>query len=155
MLAASIELAGGQLRQPHVIPAIGRSLEIVNRAYANRRAARSSSTASSAAGGRSATIRASPSSVATFLYRDAVISGRVFFQLDVGLMWYTQMTTLVGAVTRGEWPLWNPWIGFGQPLWADANNEILYPFTWLNLLLRPWAYYTLFVVAHSVLAGAG
>jgi len=47
-----------------VIPAIGRSLEIVNRAYANRRAARSSSTASSAAGGRSATIRASPSSVA-------------------------------------------------------------------------------------------
>jgi len=42
MLAASIELAGGQLRQPHVIPAIGRSLEIVNRAYANRRAARSS-----------------------------------------------------------------------------------------------------------------
>ena len=93
--------------------------------------------------------------LATFLFRDAVISGRVFFQRDVGLMWYTQMTTLVGAVTRGEWPLWNPWIGFGQPLWADANNEILYPFTWLNLLLRPWAYYTLFVVAHSVLAGAG
>ena len=59
------------------------------------------------------------------------------------------------AVTAGEWPLWNPDIGFGQPLWADANTQLLYPPTWLNLFMRPWTYYTAYVMAHLLLAALG
>ena len=81
--------------------------------------------------------------------------GEVLFRRDVHLMWYTQVEALVRAVTAGEWPLWNPDIGFGQPLWADANTQVLYPPTWLNLLLRPWRYYALFVAGHLLLAAAG
>jgi hypothetical protein len=70
-------------------------------------------------------------------------------------MWYTQVETFVRAVTAGEWPVWNPYIGFGQPLWADANTQILYPPTWLHFLMKPWTYYTGYVVVHLLFAGAG
>jgi hypothetical protein len=89
------------------------------------------------------------------LFRDALLRGRVFFHRDVQLMWHTQVETFVRAVTAGEWPVWNPFIGFGQPLWADANTQVLYPPTWLHLLVRPWTYYKAYVAAHLVFAGAG
>jgi Bacterial membrane protein YfhO len=89
------------------------------------------------------------------LFRDAVLRGRVFFHRDVHLMWYTQVETFVRAVAAGEWPVWNPYIGFGQPLLADANTQLLYPPTWLNLVVRPWTYYTAYVVAHLVAGGVG
>ncbi|HUG51988.1 MAG TPA: hypothetical protein VMR21_00230 [Vicinamibacteria bacterium] len=85
----------------------------------------------------------------------AVSRGEVLFRRDVHLMWYAQMEALVRAVSRGEWPLWNADIGFGQPLWADANVQVLYPLTWLNLVMRPWTYYMLFAVVHLVFAGLG
>ena len=31
--------------------------------------------------------------------------------------------------------------------------QVLYPPTWLNLLLRPWTYYTLFAFGHVLLSG--
>ena len=89
------------------------------------------------------------------LFRDTILRGRVFFHRDVHLMWYTQVETFVRAVTAGEWPVWNPYIGFGQPLLADANTQLLYPPTWLHLLMRPWSYYTVYAVAHLLLAGTG
>ncbi|MFI5184123.1 MAG: YfhO family protein, partial [Vicinamibacteria bacterium] len=46
-------------------------------------------------------------------------------------------------------------VSFGQPLLANANNQILYPPTWLHLLVRPWTYYTLFFLGHLMLAGLG
>jgi hypothetical protein len=90
-----------------------------------------------------------------WLFRDAILRGRVFFHRDVHLMWYTQVETLVHAVAAGEWPVWNPYIGFGQPLWADANTQVLYPPTWLHFAMRPWTYYAVYVVAHLLFAGAG
>jgi hypothetical protein len=89
------------------------------------------------------------------LLRDAILRGRVFFHRDVHLMWYTQVETFVRAVTAGEWPVWNPYIGFGQPLLADANTQLLYPPTWLHLLMRPWSYYTAYALGHLLLAGTG
>jgi len=89
------------------------------------------------------------------LFRGAVFSGGVFFQRDVQLMWYTQIETFVRAVAAGAWPVWNPFLAFGQPLWADANVQLGYPPTWLNLLVRPWTYYTVFVIAHFVAGAAG
>jgi len=89
------------------------------------------------------------------LFRSAVFSGGVFFQRDVQLMWYTQIETFVRAVAAGAWPVWNPFLAYGQPLWADANVQLGYPPTWLNLLVRPWTYYTAFVVAHFAAGAAG
>ena len=93
--------------------------------------------------------------VVAVVLRRALLGGEVLFRRDVHLMWYAQVEAMVRAISRGEWPLWNPDIGFGQPLWADANAQVLYPTTWLNLLVRPWTYYTAYAVLHLLLAGLG
>ena len=41
------------------------------------------------------------------------------------------------AVASGALPLWDPSPAFGQPLLADPGAQVLYPPTWLNLLMRP------------------
>lgn len=71
------------------------------------------------------------------------------------LLWLSHVETFVHAVASGVWPVWNPFLAFGQPLWADANAQVAYPATWLNLVLRPWRYYTVYVVAHFLLGATG
>jgi hypothetical protein len=90
-----------------------------------------------------------------FLFRDVVFRGQVFFHRDVHLQWYVQALAFVRSVFAGSWPVWNPWVSFGQPLWANPNNQVLYPFTWLHLIMQPWTYYTCFVVAHFLFSAAG
>jgi len=89
------------------------------------------------------------------LFHRPILSGAVFFQRDVQLLWYAHVEALVRAVAAGAWPAWNPSLAFGQPLWADANAQLGYLPTWLNLILRPWRYYTVYVVAHALLGAAG
>jgi Bacterial membrane protein YfhO len=93
--------------------------------------------------------------LATFFAREAVFGGRAFFLRDLHLQWYGQMESFVRAVASGSWPLWDPYVSFGQPMLANPNTQVLYPLTWLNLLMRPYTYYTLYFVLHLVLAGVG
>jgi hypothetical protein len=83
-----------------------------------------------------------------FLFRDALFGGRVFYYRDVHQAWHPQIEAFVRAVRQGSWPLWDRFPGFGQPLLADPAAQVLYPPTWLNLVLRPWTYYTLYVAGH-------
>ncbi len=93
--------------------------------------------------------------VVALLFSDLVFRGRVLFDRDINLFWFTQVESLVHVVTRPAWPLWDPFTSFGQPLLADPSGQVLYPFTWLNLLLPAWTYYSLFVVLHLTLSGLG
>lgn len=93
--------------------------------------------------------------LATVILRDAVLFGRVFYVRDIHLQWYGQVESFVRAVIAGAWPLWDPYVSFGQPMLANANAQVLYPPTWLNLLMRPWTYYTVYFAGHLVLAGTG
>ena len=91
----------------------------------------------------------------TALFSDALFGGRVFYERDIHLDWYTQMEAFVRAVAAGSWPVWDNTIAFGQPLLADPSAQILYPPTWLNLVLPPLRYYTLFVAFHACFGGFG
>ena len=93
--------------------------------------------------------------VPAWLFRAALFRGQVFYYRDIHMQWVGQAEAFVRAVAAGSWPVWNPYVSFGQPLLANANAQVLYPLTWLNLQMPPWTYYTLFVFAHFVLAGAG
>lgn len=95
------------------------------------------------------------SALVLFLFRDAVFRGQVFYHRDVHLQWYVQALAFVRSIAAGSWPVWNPWVSFGQPLWANPNNQVLYPFTWLHLVMMPWTYYTCFVVAHFIFSALG
>ncbi len=59
------------------------------------------------------------------------------------------------AVGEGAWPLWNPHLGFGAPLLADASFQIAYPPTWLALAVPLDAYYTSFAAGHCLWAALG
>jgi hypothetical protein len=93
--------------------------------------------------------------VALFFFRRAVLGHGILFRRDISLVWYPQVESFVRSVAAGSWPLWDPYRGFGQPLLADPSAEILYPFTWLNLVAQPWTVYAFFVVAHLTLSGVG
>jgi Bacterial membrane protein YfhO len=93
--------------------------------------------------------------VALFFFRDAVLGRGVLFRRDISLVWYPQVESFVRCIAAGSWPLWDPYRGFGQPLLADPSAEILYPFTWLNLVAPPWIVYTVFVVVHLAFSGIG
>lgn len=89
------------------------------------------------------------------LFPSALLQGEVFYYRDLHLQWVVQMEAFVRSVAAGSWPVWNPYVSFGQPLLANPNNQILYPATWLNFLMQPWRYYTLFVSAHFLVSGFG
>lgn len=91
--------------------------------------------------------------LALVLFRH-LLEGRVLYERDVHMNWHPQIEALVRCVVSGSWPVWNPYMGFGQPLLA-SHIQVLYPFTWLNLMLRPWTVYSLLVISHLVLAGCG
>lgn len=93
--------------------------------------------------------------LAAVVFAGPLFAGQVLFERDIHSLFWGQSAAFARAVRGGAWPFWNPWLGFGQPMWANPGAQVLYPFTWLNLLVRPEDYFTCYAVAHLVLAGLG
>ncbi len=85
----------------------------------------------------------------------ALVGARAFFQRDVVNYWLPTIEALVRQAAAGEWPLWNPGVGFGMPLWADPNFQWAYPTTWLNLLLPPGLAFAALIASHAVWGALG
>jgi hypothetical protein len=83
------------------------------------------------------------------------LRGEVLFSRDLHAIGYSQSESFVRAVSSGAWPVWDPWVGFGRPLWATPDAEVLYPPHWANLLMRPWTYHTGFALAHILFSALG
>jgi hypothetical protein len=88
------------------------------------------------------------------LYRDAVLRGQVFYDRDINSAWVSHVVAFGRAVRGGAWPVWDPWLSFGEPMWAYPT-QVPYPWFWLNLLMAPWTYYTVSVIAHALLGVLG
>jgi hypothetical protein len=86
-------------------------------------------------------------------FRD-VLAGAAFYERDVQLFWYARAESLIDILQCGALPLWDPYTSFGSPFLAWPS-QLLYPFTALHLVLRPWRFYTLMVVVHSALGAGG
>jgi hypothetical protein len=90
-----------------------------------------------------------------FLFFPALFCGRVLWYRDIYGYWLAQAESFVRVVAGGALPLWNPYVSFGLPMLADPSYQALYPVTWLNLVLRPGAFYTFYAVFHACLSGLG
>jgi hypothetical protein len=101
------------------------------------------------------TVAAALAALACALFAPAVLGQRVFFQRDILAYWHPHIENAVQAVAEGGWPTWTPYVSFGRPLLADPSLQLLYPPTWLNLLVSPTAYYAVFAVAHLWGGGFG
>lgn len=89
------------------------------------------------------------------LFRDVLFAGRIFYERDVHTYYYPYAEVFRRMLFQGTWPLWNPYVAFGQPLLANPQLETFYPLTWLILVLTPPDYYIVFTVFHVLLAAAG
>ena len=94
-------------------------------------------------------------SLVALLFADVLFRGQALFERDVHFMVYGQLETFARCLRLGSWPTWDPFLGFGQPFLANPGAQVLYPWTWLSLLLRPIPAYTGYVVAHLAFAGLG
>ena len=88
--------------------------------------------------------------VLTALSPALVFGGHVFFERDLHQMLYGQYASFARAIRAGSWPVWDPWPGFGQPMLANPAAQVLYPPTWLCLVLEPGRAYTVYVYLHLI-----
>lgn len=89
------------------------------------------------------------------LFSDLVFRSRGLYDRDIFLMVYPQVETFFRCLRSGSWPVWDPYFSFGQPLAANPGFQVFYPWTWLNLVLSPTTFYTVYVTSHVLLAGVG
>jgi hypothetical protein len=104
---------------------------------------------------RDLTVAGIATALGMLLYPGAAFRGESFFERDLHLDWYPRLEAIARCLLEGALPLWDPSIGFGQPLLADPGAQVLYPLTWLALLVPLQYAYTVFVFAHLVIAAAG
>jgi len=90
-----------------------------------------------------------------FFFSDALFTADTFFYRDIGNFHQPLKKLVTEAYSRGEWPLWNPYIQFGQPLLANPNAMAVYP-TQLLFHLFPFDFaFDLNLVLHCLIAGLG
>ncbi len=93
--------------------------------------------------------------IGVFLFSDCVLRGGMLFQRDLSLFFRGWMDAFARCVAEGSWPVWNPYPSYGQPFLSTATAQILYPTTWLNLIVATSTYLTFFAVLHVVIGGLG
>jgi hypothetical protein len=86
-------------------------------------------------------------------FGDALFTDKTFFVRDVSFFHYPLKKLVTEAYSRGEWPLWNPYIQLGQPLLANPNSMAFYPTQILFQLLPFESAFDLHFVLHCMLAG--
>jgi hypothetical protein len=94
-------------------------------------------------------------SIAAFILKDALFFGGAFYQRDLLTIYVPAAEAFVRTILEGALPLRDPATGFGQPMLGNPDAQILYPPTWLHLILLPERVYPLFVLMHFVLGATG
>src|SRR5213594_705161 len=88
-------------------------------------------------------------------FADPLFSSKNFYFRDILSFHYPLRKVLIESYARGEFPLWNPFLYFGQPMAANPNFMAFYPTTLLHLFL-PFNYaFKLHFIIHPLLGGLG
>jgi hypothetical protein len=89
------------------------------------------------------------------VFSDCVFRGGMLYQRDLSVFFAGWAEAFARCVADGSWPLWNPHPTFGQPMLATALAQVLYPTTWLNLVVQFPIQMTVSAVLHLAIAGVG
>jgi hypothetical protein len=88
-------------------------------------------------------------------FADPLFSSKNFYFRDILNFHYPLRKVLIESYSRGEFPLWNPFVSLGQPMLANPNYMAFYPTNLLHLFL-PFNYaFKLHFILHPILAGVG
>src|SRR5438105_4425570 len=72
--------------------------------------------------------------LATIVFGDVFVGANGFYMRDLTRYYYPAKQVLREIVLSGEFPYWNRYFSAGQPIAANPEHEVFYPFTWLVLL---------------------
>ena len=72
--------------------------------------------------------------IVTIVFGDVLIGVNNFYMRDLTRYYYPAKQILREIVSGGEFPYWNRYFSAGQPIAANPEHEVFYPFTWLVLL---------------------
>ena len=88
-------------------------------------------------------------------FGDALFTSLTFYYRDICNFHHPLKQLVTEAYSRGEWPLWNPYAQFGQPLLANPNSAAVYP-TQLLFHFLPFSFaFDLNLVCHCLIGGIG
>jgi hypothetical protein len=76
---------------------------------------------------------------------------KVFFQVDIAFMDHPTRVHAFEMIRAGRFPFWTDHLLAGFPLFAEGQAAILYPFSWLYLLLPAEAALNAFIVLHFLI----
>jgi hypothetical protein len=79
---------------------------------------------------------------------------QAFFQVDIGFRHHPIRAHAFEMLRSGHIPFWTSHVLGGYPLLADGQAAILYPLSWVYLVLPPEAALTALIVLHLLLMGA-
>jgi hypothetical protein len=72
--------------------------------------------------------------IVTIAFGDVLVGVDNFYMRDLTRYYYPAKQILREIVYGGEFPYWNRYFSAGQPIAANPEHEVFYPFTWLILL---------------------
>jgi len=88
-------------------------------------------------------------------FADPLFSDKNFYFRDILNFHYPLRRILIDTWARGEFPLWNPFISFGQPMLANPNYMAFYPTNLFHLLFSFDYAFKLHFIVHPLVAGPG
>ncbi|MDB6024539.1 MAG: hypothetical protein JWM68_762 [Verrucomicrobiales bacterium] len=88
-------------------------------------------------------------------FPQVLIFGQSFVFRDFGLFGYPLAFYARESLSSGQIPLWDPYNNCGIPFLAQWNTQVLYPVSWIYLVIpSPWSV-SLFCLLHIFWAGIG
>jgi hypothetical protein len=84
-----------------------------------------------------------------------VFTNLILVGIDSFLYFYPYKAAVAEALRAGHFPLWNPYLFMGVPLFANMQTAVLYPLNWLFLWLPAPQQVAASIVLHVALAGVG
>src|SRR5437763_1051184 len=86
--------------------------------------------------------------IVTIAFGDVLFGVDNFYMRDLTRYYYPTKQILREIVQGGEFPYWNRYFSGGQPIAANPEHEVFYPFTWLILLPSYELGYRLLILVH-------
>jgi hypothetical protein len=84
----------------------------------------------------------------TLFFGDVLLGINNFYMRDLTRYYYPTKQVLREIALGGEFPYWNRYFSAGQPIAANPEHEVFYPFTWLILLPSYDLGYRLHILIH-------
>src|SRR5688572_27999974 len=88
----------------------------------------------------------------SLLFSDVLLGFANFAMRDLARFYHPTKQIYRAIVYGGEFPLWNRYFHGGQPLAANPEHAIFYPFTWLLMLPDYELGYRFHILVHVYIA---